>query len=281
MAWRIEGDAQGTNVGSYDGSGWQWQLVSEDDPGASRVVAVRITGTAMAMGEDALTERAALARRTLGRTEVEAVLAWPDPPEDIEITSEGVARSGGNPGPEPLEVSRILEWFDRRGATVFLVGRGLGRFQRDAMAGHSKCSAYVAAKGVQNFMFKVEGDNYLEAARAAKQKWENDGLGVLVELQPVEGKSSTSLKIETSDSLKVARNDKADEAARRTRRESFAVSWQALGDGDENGEPLHLLEITNSNGDIIETAAGDNAEDSLLEIAEQILPSWRKPPTAS
>lgn len=106
-------------------------------------------------------------------------------------------------------------------------------------------------------------------------------MGVLVELQPVEGKSSTSLKIETPDSLKVARNNKADEAARRTRRESFAVSWLALGDGDENGEPLHLLEITDSNGDIIETAAGDNAEDSLLEIAEQILPSWRKPPTAS
>lgn len=281
MAWRIEGEAQGRNLGGYDGSGWQWQLVSEENPAATRVVIVRITGTAMAMGEKALTERGALARKTLGRTEVQAVLAWPDPPEDIEISSEGVARSGGNPGPEQLEVGEILEWFDRRGATVFLMGQGLHQFQRDAATEPVKCSAYVAAKGTQSSMFKVEGESYLEAARAAKRKWEDDGLGVLVELHPVESKSSTSLEIETPDRLKTARDEKAHEAARQTLRESFIVSWQELSDGDKTAEAIHLLEITNRDGDIIETAVGDNSEDSLLEIAEQILPSWRKPPAGS
>ncbi len=278
MAWKIDGEAQGVALGGYDGSGWQWRLVADDDPAETRIVLVRITGTAMAMGEEALTERAALARETLGRSEVEVILGWPEPPDEIEATSEGVQRSGGDPGPEQREINDILDWFHQRGAEVFLAGRGggVGRGDTIQITHHS---AYVAIRGADTNMFRTKGTSYLEAVRAAKAKWESDGLGVYVQLHPAEGKSDASLDLSvggTPEAPEVDRRQKAQEAAKASGREFFIVAWQPLP-GLAEGKPPHLIEITDRDGDTV-GGIGDDPEESLLEVFYNLMPSWHKPP---
>jgi hypothetical protein len=281
MAWQIDPDREGEEaaLGDYDGSGWYWGIVQDNHPSAADAILVKFTGTAMAMGEEALTERAALARQTLGKSEVEAVLGWPVPPSEIEITSEGVSRTGGNPGPEQLEINEITDWFTGRGATVFLIGRGLGR-HRGSTLEMTRHSAYVAAKGSDSIMFKVEGESYLEAARAAKRKWEEDGLGVYVELQPAEGTSSASLQLETGRPTEIDPATKAAEAAEASRAETVNLTWEPLPGVGPEGVPVHILQVTRSDGVVVDIACGDDPEDSLLEIAEKLMPSWHKPPDA-
>lgn len=279
MRWTIHGDARSAPPQGYDGSIWEWQVVAEDDSAQQHLLTVKITGTAMAMGEEALTDRAALARKTLGKSEVEVVLGWPVPPSEIEISSEGVSRHGGDPGPEQREINEIMDWFMSRGANVFLMGRGPGG-GRGGTLELTRHSAYVAAKGSDSIMFKVEGKNYLEAARAAKQKWEDDGLGVYLELQPAEGTSSASLELETGRPG-VDAKQKAKEAAKASRREPFTLSWEPLPGSGIEGKPVHILQVMNSDGDVVDISFGDDPEDSLLEIAEKLMPSWHRPPEQS
>jgi hypothetical protein len=276
MTWQIDGEAQGVALGDYDGSGWQWRLTADDDPSESRIVLVRITGTAMAMCEEALTERAALARKTLGRSEVEVILGWPEPPDEIEATSEGVQRFGGDPGPEQREINDILDWFHQRGAEVFLAGHGGGRGDTLQVTHHS---AYVAVRGADTNMFKTEGTSYLEAVRAAKAKWENDRLGTYIQLQPAEERSTAVPLSITIGGQEVDRRQKAQEAAKSSGREFFIVAWEPLP-GSGEGKAPHLIEVTNRDGDLVDGGIGDDPENSLLEIAEQLLPTWHKPPEA-
>ncbi len=262
------------SLGGYDGSGWQWRVTADDEPAEGRVVLVRITGTVMAMGEDALSRRTAQARESLGRTEVEVILGWPEPPDEIEINSEGVQRSGGDPGPEQREINEIIAWFGERGAVVFLLARGTGTGDTDTIQ-MTRHAAYVAARGADDHLFKAEGSSYLEAVRSAKEKWDQEGHGVYVELHPAGGNSSASLELTTPE---VDRQQKAREAAAASGREFFIVAWQPLPGSGGGGKPPHLIEVTNKDGEFIDGGIGDDPEDSILEVAPYLLPSWYKPP---
>jgi hypothetical protein len=277
MIWSIEDDGKSLNPASYDGSVWQWRLRHADDPQRGHVLILRITGTAMAMGKEALPFRAEIARDSQGRSEVEVILDWPEPPDEIEIHSQGVRRSGGDPGPEQREINEIVEWFDERGAVVFLFARGGGSGSTDTIQ-MTRHTAYVAARGADEHLFKAEGTSHLEAIRKAKEKWESDGHGVYLELHPSRGTSSTSLGLTTP---KVGRVEKAREAAKASGREFFIVAWQPLPSSEGDTKAPHLIEVTNQDGEFIDGGIGDDPENSILEVAPFLLPSWSKPPEQS
>ena len=82
----------------YDGTLWAWQLLANDD--RRRQVLVGISGTTMAMAAGALSDRISLARTTSGRSEVERVLEWPEPPAEIKVDCESVQHFGSDAGPQ-------------------------------------------------------------------------------------------------------------------------------------------------------------------------------------
>jgi hypothetical protein len=83
VAWRIiEGPGDGPWEGK-DAVGWLWAI--EDDAHQQRRILVEVSGTAMAVDEDGLPDDVRNARRTLGRSAVEAVIALDDPPRRISF----------------------------------------------------------------------------------------------------------------------------------------------------------------------------------------------------
>ena len=224
MPWTLHSDGEELNPEGYDGSVWQWQVIAANDPDQQRFVIVRISGTVMAMGKEALQSRAEIARNSQGRSEVEVIRDWPEPPDEIEIHSQGVRRSGGDPGPEQREINEITEWFGERGAVVFLFARGGGSGSTDTIQ-MTRHTAYIAARGASEHLFKAEGTSHLEAIRKAKEKWESDGHAKYLELQPSRGTSSTSLELTTPE---INRVEKAREAAKASGRE-FLHSWRGSG----------------------------------------------------
>lgn len=183
-----------------------------------------------------------------------------------------MSRIGGDPGREQLEINEITDWFKGRGANVFLMASGIGR-QRGGTMELRRHSAYIALKGSDSFMYRVEGKSYLEAARAAKQKWEEDGLGVYLELAPSEAKSNAALDLTTATPRP---SEKEVEARRASRRETVNISWEPLPGVGPEGAPVHLLQVTDPEGVVVDVACGDDPEDSLLEVAEKLMPSWHK-----
>jgi hypothetical protein len=98
MFWTVQGESEEQNPEGLDGRVWQWQLVADHDADDRRFVLVQISGSALAMGQEALPSDAARARDTQGRSEVEKVLDWPEPPAEINVSSTGVDTAGGDPG---------------------------------------------------------------------------------------------------------------------------------------------------------------------------------------
>jgi hypothetical protein len=91
------GDARYLPLARQDAMSWIWPLLSEDDQPTQVLVA--ITEAAMARRGEALSDRISLARRTSGRSEVERVLGWPEPPTEIQVDCESVKHFGSDPGP--------------------------------------------------------------------------------------------------------------------------------------------------------------------------------------
>lgn len=274
MDWKIDGEPERAALGDYDGGGWNWAVVTDDSGVGRASVLVRFTGTVMSMGADALSERAAMGLESRGRTEVEAVLGWPEPPLEIEVHSDGVRRIGGDPGQEQRELSEVLDWLGQRGAVVFLIGRGGGSGD-PATIRITKHRAHVFARGADSPLFSTEGASYLEAAQAAKAKWEEDKMGAYIELSTSNGTSNASLELTTPN---VELQEKAQEAAAASDREFFVLGWQQLSSSGGTGKAVHLLEVINEDGDVLDIGAGDDVEDIILEAAPYLLPSWFKRP---
>lgn len=274
MTWRIDPEieayeARGTD---YDGVIWRWGVISEDGAKVKLTINVKVTGTTMASAEGSLPHRVARARRTEGRTEIEAVLDWMITPDEIEINSLKVTRWGGTPGNEQLEVNEVIDWFAARGATVFL--------SRPGPSGESSiCQAHIWVPGGDWFLYAEEGDSYLEVVEAAKARWQEDGRGVYLELSPAHGRSSASLELTTP--TKIERTRKAIEAELSSGAQKVELTWVPLSGDGESGRPFHLLEIRAADGAVVEIGCGDDPEDTLLELAEKLLPSWHRPPERS
>ena len=274
MAWRIdpEIEAHGVPGADYDGMIWRWGVTSEDGAKVELTIDVKVTGTAMASAEGSLPQRVARARRTEGRTEIEAVLDWTITPDEIEINSLKVTRWGGTPGSEQLEVNEVIDWFAARGATVFL--------SRPGPPGESSiCQAHIWVPGGDSFLYAEEGNTYLEVVEAAKAHWQGDRRGVYLELSPAQGRSSATLELTTPS--KTERTRKAIEAELSSGAEKVELNWVPLSGSGEGSRPVHLLEIRGADGAVFEIGCGDDPEDTLLELAEKLLPSWHRPPERS
>jgi hypothetical protein len=97
MSWIIAGDARYVALAHHQAASWVWPLLSDADQ--PRQVLVAISDSAMDSGREALSGRIDLARRTSGRSEVERVLDWPEPPTEIKVDSASVQHFGSDAGP--------------------------------------------------------------------------------------------------------------------------------------------------------------------------------------
>jgi hypothetical protein len=257
VAWKIHGDARAVQSGGYDGSIWEWQVIAESDPSQQRFVLVKMSGSAMAMGEEALSTRIALARQTQGGSEVEMVLGWPDPPKEINIHSSGIQTAGGDPGEEQREINEIADWFDERGAIMVFAGHGVGEITTH--------SAHILARDIDQHLYHSEGPSRVKAARRAKERWDAEGHGVLL------GKLESG---GTSDAKLTLTIDR--ETVKTLRSEGYRVVWTEPTDPSD---PIWMGQAFNDDGDLLEMALGKNPEDVLLELAQTLLPGdWKSGP---
>jgi hypothetical protein len=125
MAWTIVGEPEDAHSGGYDGAIWLWRLEEADD---ARSTLVKITGSAIRVAEENLPERTAAARASRGRSEIERVLDWYEPPSAIELgTWADAPRFEGGSPQDPEEtalVEEIKRWFEERGIDLFFDRQG-------------------------------------------------------------------------------------------------------------------------------------------------------------
>jgi hypothetical protein len=98
MSWIIAGDARYVALAQHEAVSWLWPLLSDDEQ--PRQVLVAISDSAMDRDREALSDRIDLARRTSGKSEVERVLGWPEPPVEIKVDCESVQHFGSDAGPQ-------------------------------------------------------------------------------------------------------------------------------------------------------------------------------------
>jgi hypothetical protein len=259
MPWTIQGDGEPQSPGGYDGSIWQWELVADDDANSRRQVLVQISGTVMSMGEEALPARVAMARETSGRSEIEVICEWPEPPAEIDVHSRGAQPVGGDPGPELREINEIVEWFDERGAILVFAARGGGSGPIESIH-MSKHSAHVLARDEDKYLYHAEGLSRLEAARAAKERWAVEGI------PPSEPESEPKL---------TATFDRA--TVKTLGMEGYRIVWTEPTEPDD---PIWLGQVFDDDAKLLAMAIGKDPEDVLIELADVLLPkdSQPKPP---
>ncbi len=88
MSWKIAGSLGAHHRDGYDSNGWLWEI---RDNGNARRVLIDVTRTAHAIsaGEGPLPDDTRLAIRTEGRSEVEKVLAYTEPPTVVVCGTMG------------------------------------------------------------------------------------------------------------------------------------------------------------------------------------------------
>jgi hypothetical protein len=257
MKWDTIGDAEPLNPGGYDGSVWRWQLQQVDNADRNASVIVRISGTAMSMGEDALPPRVAAARETQGFSEVVQTLDWELPPDEIRLDSQRVVPSGGDPGPEGRELIEIEDWFEERGMLLIFAARGLGSADGTTIVSTTH-STHVVARDEDKYFNHFEGVTRLESARKAKAYWEGQQREIG---QAVEEEEALPMKAV----LSVERSQKVQTL----RDQGKHLAWTEPTDPND---PVWALRVYNDKGELLAIGLGDDVEDALLEVAEELLP---------
>jgi len=119
MRWRVKSAAQQLPREGIDAIRWAYDL--ENDDGRQTRVIVAVSGTAMAVRT--VESETADVIETQGRSAVERVLDWADPPQVIRFFSHGGAQyDGGSPG-EPSQTSSVDQldaWFAAQGLRLSL-----------------------------------------------------------------------------------------------------------------------------------------------------------------
>lgn len=251
MPWVIPAEGQEQPAEGYDGRVWGWQMIADHDADLVRHLLVRFSGTVLAMGEEALSTRLATARETNGRSELEMVCAWVEPPAEIEILSHGVRSVGGDPGPEQREINEIIEWFEIRDALLIFGARGggVGRVENPQWIKHS---AHIVRMDGRGHLLHAEGLSRLDAARAAKALWESKAEPA----QPGETDSTPTIEID-------------QETARTLTSQGYRLVWTEPTDPND---PVWMVQAYDDDGGMLEMVLGEDPQDLLLEIAEAILP---------
>jgi hypothetical protein len=264
MSWRPNGD--GVEVrppGGEDATVWQWDLVS--DNGDRHSVLVFVSGTAMSLKN--VPFRVEHARQSSGHTEVSRILDWEEPPRRIILHSESQLPTydGGEPGPEVRELTEIVSWFEERGLLLLFTARGRGIPRGEVE--YTTHSANVIDQEADELVARSEARTRLEAARDARAWWiENreaaGGSGVELDLQPVEGKSSATLDLQTPD-ISSEQREHFD------RREVILVTTGPDTDDPESG---WMFEAYSKNGTLLGITVAATAQDAYLTLYDDLFP---------
>jgi hypothetical protein len=91
MGWEIRGQIGPHTRSGYDGTGWLWEIGRGDD---CRRVLVEITGSALSSAS--LPEETREAIETEGRSEVERVASFDDPPRIVTCGTTGCRDIAGD-----------------------------------------------------------------------------------------------------------------------------------------------------------------------------------------
>ena len=88
MSWKISHSLGPYHRDGYDSNGWLWEIRDSED---ARRVLVEVTGTALAISERGgpLPDDTRLAIATEGKSEVEKVLAFSEPPRVVMCGTMG------------------------------------------------------------------------------------------------------------------------------------------------------------------------------------------------
>jgi hypothetical protein len=88
VAWRIAGQIGPHSEPGVDGSGWLWEIQSDDPEVEPRRVFVQISGSALAASSGNSSDTAD-AIKTEGLSQVERIVGMDDPPRVIKCSSYG------------------------------------------------------------------------------------------------------------------------------------------------------------------------------------------------
>lgn len=257
MGWEIEGGNERLDPVGYDGWVWRWRLRHDLDPKRRESIIVRISGTAMSMADEVLPPRVAVARETEGRSEIEQVLGWPIPPDEIRVDSQRVVPSGGDPGPEGRELIEILQWFEGRGMLVIFAARRQLSGDGVTVVGETH-SAHVVARDEDKYFNHFEALSRLDAARKAKAHWEEVGEEAQVDAAPVSARAEAPVpRVEKTERVEALRE------------QGYRLVWIEPVDPDD---PIWALQVFTDEGELLVIGLGDNVEDALLSVAEDLLP---------
>lgn len=275
MGWSIIGGPEDVHPGGYDGSIWRWWVTS--DAGDNRAVFVKISRTAEAVAPETLPDVTRRVRETRGQNAVETFLNWIEPPHVIEVgttTTQPRSEGGVRPGSldDPGAVMRVREietWFRRQGWTLDL-GEVAGR--------------WVAAMVPPDFQFgpapAFDGETPLDAAEAARA-WLESSLPEIRETGTVELSAFLSGEAGVEADLTVYPSGIPSEEAvgeptmrpTPTELERIAedvgrhIGWTRLNDG------TWLVAVYDDQNNLLDMAAGDNLDDLLLAVYEQLQPA--------
>jgi hypothetical protein len=256
--WTLTEDGREVSPpGGYDGTAWDWELVNPETS-ARKVVRVKISGTAMATSN--LPFRASGARASHGQSEVQRVLDWDEPPDEIEFysTSNTPEIRGGDPGPEVKELSEITEWFEARG--IWLVFSGHATLSPSGTVTYEVRTANLINREADEVVNRFESPfSRLEAARAAQQWWRDHR-----EARPADlGDLSASGSSDASLILSAGQREVV-------KRHRLHLVYSSPAEGDP--ESGWMIEVYNDADELLGIAVGQTAEDALTTVLEDLLP---------
>jgi hypothetical protein len=267
VAWRLTGDGQ--EIPAPDGADavvWRWELVS--DVGAEhRPVLVRISR--MAMVAESVHFRVRHARESKGQTEVQRILDWEEPPEQISFHSASTEPeyAGGKPGGEVLELAQITAWFDERGIALVFTGRE-GR-SPTGVVNYGRWAANLIDPKADELVHRVEAPSRIEAAREAKRWWEQERPARPADLGQLTASAQSDATLELSTGP--IEHPKLTPEQRQVVKQYRVQLIYSLPD-EGNPESGYVIEAYDDAGGLIDIGVAETVDDALLAIIESITP---------
>jgi hypothetical protein len=269
VRWGPTGDGREEDPGGYDGTAWQWELVSEVGT-KRRSVRVKISGTAMITRD--VHWRVAGARHGKGATEIARVLEWDEPPEQIEFHSGSrtPTYAGGDPGPEARAIAEIVEWFEERGIVVLFAGHGYGTGPQPPPI--TRWAANLIDLERDELVDRFEARTRLEAAQAAQASWREHReatpqtieIGTLSETdvaQPITPHGGAG------DQPSIG-PDQADQIRKLQTRYTLLLTAPDPNDPDSG----YMIEVFDKHGELVGIAVQPTLDEVLLTIIEDLIP---------
>ena len=245
MSWLIVSGPRRVRIRGYRGAVWRWTLQNGD---GKKEVEVKVSAAAVAAGRAELPAAAFEAKGTRGRSEVEKVLGWVEPPGAIELCRESAQPflSGGvASGPQAShdeDVNALQAWFRERGADLQL---HLCDGTWFAVAAHSDSRVSVAFAG--------SGMCALEAATHARERCELSPLGPL-------------------DSTAAPVNAEVDRVVAELTHHGYRVVWWQA-DGPDS--PWRVT-VYDHDDEFFDCGIGEVPADALARVAASALPRRRR-----